>query len=242
MSQTDVLRSARPRELFDREAEWDGLVGFARDPWPGATLGLVSGQRRLGRTYLLEALTRATGGFYFGAQEAAEAESMLRLGEQLARHTGASRPPTGWRRWDDAIDALLARGDRRPIPVVIDGFPELVRQSPSLPTVIGGAYRRLHDGQQHSRARLLLCGSDMPVMKRLLSGPSPLRGPADLELVVHPPDFRQARLDHLWSSTPVRRYRASGPVRPLHRSLKEALDILDGHADTMTSGDRPTQF
>jgi len=31
----------KPSHLFDRDAEWAGLVGFALDTRPGATLGVV---------------------------------------------------------------------------------------------------------------------------------------------------------------------------------------------------------
>ena len=82
---------ARPAEIFDRETEWDALVSFATDPRPGATLGVVWGRRRQGKTYLLESLTRALGGFYFAAQEAAEAESLHRLGDELAQYSGGQR-------------------------------------------------------------------------------------------------------------------------------------------------------
>lgn len=191
MPRSDAARYAKPENLFDREAEWNALVDFACDPRPGASLGVVSGRLRQGKTYLLEALTRATGGFYFGAQEAAEAESLHRLGDQLSRYTG-SHLPDRRRRWEDAVDALLGLGEREPVSVVIDEFPELVRQSPALPSVIHGAYRRLHHARQANRTRLLLCGSAISLMSRLFSGPSPLRGLAGLQLVIRPLDFRQA--------------------------------------------------
>src|SRR5213593_4182079 len=36
----------KPDRLFDRDTEWKGLVSFAADDHPGATLGVVSGRRR----------------------------------------------------------------------------------------------------------------------------------------------------------------------------------------------------
>src|SRR5690606_11262332 len=59
----------KPPGMFDRDREWGALSRFALDDQPGATLGVVSGRRRLGKTYLLDGLCRATGGFYFGATE-----------------------------------------------------------------------------------------------------------------------------------------------------------------------------
>ena len=67
---------ARPADMFDRAWEWDALARFCTDASPGATLGVVSGRRRQGKSYLLEALCSATGGFYFVATEATEAESL----------------------------------------------------------------------------------------------------------------------------------------------------------------------
>ncbi|WP_405087176.1 hypothetical protein [Microbispora sp. NBC_01389] len=46
----------KPQHVFDREREWAGLVSFASDASPGARLGVVSGRRRQGKSYLLQAL------------------------------------------------------------------------------------------------------------------------------------------------------------------------------------------
>ncbi|MCA1703028.1 MAG: ATP-binding protein, partial [Actinobacteria bacterium] len=57
------------------------LLRFCTDPSPGATLGVVSGRRRQGKSYLLQALCSALDGFYFGATEATEAESLRQLAQ-----------------------------------------------------------------------------------------------------------------------------------------------------------------
>ena len=66
----------KPSEVFDRDFEWSALDRFISDEQPGATLGVVSGRRRQGKTYLLEAACQAAGGFYFGATEATDTESL----------------------------------------------------------------------------------------------------------------------------------------------------------------------
>ncbi|WP_028801201.1 AAA family ATPase [Streptomyces sp. 142MFCol3.1] len=197
MSPSGVSRPAKPKTVFDRDAEWDALVAFAGDTRPGPGLGVVSGRLRQGKTYLLKALSAALGGFYFGAQSAAQAESLRRFADELSQYTG-TRPPSPWRGWEDAVDALLALGDRQPVPIVIDEFPDLVRQSPSLPSAIYSAYRRLRETGNDSRARLVLSGGALPVMHRLFSAASPLRELTDLELTLSPLDYRQAaRLWHI---------------------------------------------
>jgi len=173
----------RPAEMFDRAREWAALSGFVTDDAAGATLGVVSGRRRQGKTFLLRALCQATGGFYFAADEATDGESLRRIGADLAEHLRAPAPFV-FADWRQAVDALLALGRDRPLPVVIDEFPYLARANPALPSIIQNALAPLRAERDGSRARLLLCGSAMSFMGRLLAGNAPLRGRAGLELVV----------------------------------------------------------
>jgi uncharacterized protein len=188
----DVSRMAgtiKPARLFDREVEWRGLSAFVADTRPGATLGVVSGRRRQGKSYLLQALATAMGGVYFPALELTEAVGLRIFADELIRFSGSPVPP--FRDWLEAIPYLFRLIDDRAIPVVIDEFPFLVKASPELPSVI---QRELGPGGSgtESRARLLLCGSAMSVMGGLLSGSAPLRGRAGLELIVHPFGYRDA--------------------------------------------------
>lgn len=181
----------KPQDMFDRDREWRALTGFASTGQRNATLGVVSGRRRQGKTFLLEALCEATGGFYFAAEQATAAESLRSLSEAVMRFTGTPLP-ISFADWRQAIDALLALADDREIPVVIDEFPYLVRSSPSLPSVVQAALSPRRPERLESRARLLLCGSAMSFMGSLLSGSAPLRGRAGLELIVHTLDYRLA--------------------------------------------------
>jgi AAA+ ATPase superfamily predicted ATPase len=181
----------KPAGIFDRDVEWAELTRFAADQRPGATLGVVSGRRRQGKTLLLYELAQATGGFYFGATEATGTDSLRRLGEALARHTEAPGP-VHLPDWASAIDALLALGRDRPVTVVLDEFPYLVRAARDLPSVIQHALTPGRPERTGSRARLLLCGSALSFMGGLLAGSAPLRGRAGLELSVQPLDFRAA--------------------------------------------------
>ncbi|MCG5448543.1 MULTISPECIES: AAA family ATPase [Micromonospora] len=185
------MKLSKPAEIFDRDVEWAELVRFAADDRPGATLGVVSGRRRQGKTLLLYELARATDGFYFGATEATPAESLRRLGEALGRHTDAPGP-LRLEDWSSAVDALLALGQRRPVTVVIDEFPYLARSSRDLPSIIQHALTPGRVERTESRTRLLLCGSALSFMGGLLAGSAPLRGRAGLELPVPPLDYRAA--------------------------------------------------
>jgi AAA+ ATPase superfamily predicted ATPase len=179
----------KPGHVFDRDSEWSGLASFAADPRPGATLGIVSGRRRQGKSYLLQALASELGGLYFPALEVTGAVSLRLFADELVRFSGA--PVAPFQDWIAAIPAMFRLIADRPVAVVIDEFPFLVRASPELPSII---QRELGPGGtgSASRARLMLCGSAMSVMGGLLSGGAPLRGRAGLELIVHPFGYRDA--------------------------------------------------
>ncbi|WP_283138196.1 AAA family ATPase [Rhizohabitans arisaemae] len=181
----------KPASMFDRDREWSMLVKFAADEQPGATLGVVSGRRRQGKSFLLESLCQELGGFYFSAQEATDAESLALIGKALTRYLDPAIPFTP-SDWPMVIDALLRIGRDRPVPVVIDEFPYLVRANPALPSAIQGAYAPRRPERTTSRTRLLLCGSAMSFMGGLLSGNAPLRGRASLDLPVNTLDYRLA--------------------------------------------------
>lgn len=181
----------KPPDMFDRDREWAALTRFATDEQPGATLGVVSGRRRQGKSFLLEALCQVAGGFYFSAQEATDAESLAVIGEALTAHLGPVIPFTP-SNWSAVIDVLLRMGQERPLPVVIDEFPYLARANPALPSIIQTAYASRRAERTTSRTRLLLCGSAMSFMGGLLSGNAPLRGRASLDLQVNTLDYRLA--------------------------------------------------
>ncbi|WP_254667785.1 AAA family ATPase [Streptomyces griseus] len=184
---------ARPERLHGREAEWDRLVAFVDDPRPGPAIGIVTGPHGHGKSFLLRALARATGGFYFGGQPAAEAETLRSVAREYASHAHLARPPH-WTGWREALLAMAATGSGPATVLVLDGLPELVRQSPGLPAAISDVCRSLRRGPADSAPlRLVLCGSTTPVMKRLLSASTTW---VDDVLEVAPLDFRRAR--ELW--------------------------------------------
>jgi AAA+ ATPase superfamily predicted ATPase len=177
----------KPDHVFDRDAEWEGLVRFATSASPDVRLGIVSGRRRQGKTYLLDAITSAVGGFFYAATDATEAESLASFGRALAAATGGGR--YALTDWDEALRRLFEVV--RDGLIVIDEFPYLSKATPALPSLIQRALDPRGYARQGS-ARLLLCGSAMPVMGHLLSGSAPLRGRASLELVVCPFGYRDA--------------------------------------------------
>lgn len=181
----------KPQRLFARDDEWRDLSDFALSERPGASLGLVYGRRRQGKTLMLELLARETGGFLFAATQQSEAQNLADLGAAYARFRGLRRPVL-FHDWREALEELLHIGEESPLPVVIDEFPYLVSATPALPSYLQQALSPLSHAKEHTRSRMVLCGSALTTMAQLLGGGAPLRGRANMELVVRPFRFREA--------------------------------------------------
>ncbi len=121
---------AKPARIFDRDRGWRALVSYVENPQPEATLGVVSGRRRQGKTYLLTALAEATGGFYFEAEEGAGAEALRLLGpgnRRVLRRSGRASAE----RLGRCAHRLVRDVADRPVPLIIDEFPLLMRTNPA---------------------------------------------------------------------------------------------------------------
>jgi AAA+ ATPase superfamily predicted ATPase len=191
----------KPPQIFDRDWEWSELTAFVSDEEPGPRLAVVSGRRRQGKSFLLEALTEATGGFYFAAVEGTRAEALSLLGEEIARFTDAPVPLRP-QDWTEALELLFDLAAQRPVPIVIDEFPYLARGDASLPSRLQRAIGVRAGRHLRRHPRILLCGSAMSFMGGLLSGTSPLYGRAGLDLVVHSLGYREAA--EFWNITDPR--------------------------------------
>lgn len=153
------------------------------------TLALVYGRRRIGKSTLLARLTRERGGFYWEATRAESSIHLARLGEALGAHLGVGRLALDG--WEDALVRLLQLGASASVPIVLDEFGYLLDAEPGLDSTVAtllGPSRREAGG----RARLILCGSAIAMMRKLTAGQAPLRGRTALELVMQPFDYRQA--------------------------------------------------
>ncbi|MGQ0464053.1 MAG: AAA family ATPase [Sporichthyaceae bacterium] len=183
----------KPTDVFGRDHEWRALGDFVGAERAGASLGLVYGRRRQGKTFLLEALVEAAGGFYWSALRQSDAQNRERLAASYRTFTAAPTP-IRFDTWEDALAGLLALGEgaAEPVPVVVDELPYLLDAAPSIASVLQDLLRPRGAAARRWRTRLLLCGSALSTMQGLLAGSAPLRGRASLELLVHPFDFRDA--------------------------------------------------
>lgn len=218
----------KPVRIFDRELEWGHLARFAARATQRAQLGVVTGRRRQGKTYLLEALAAGADGLYFGATQATAAESLALFSRALSGYL--DHPvPLRFADWDEAVTFLFSAPQLGAAVVVLDEFPYLSSAVPALPSILQREVDRA--ASRGGGPSILLCGSALSVMGRLLAGNAPLRGRANLEMVVRPFDHWLAA--EYWGITDpalaVRTHAVVGGT-PAYRSLVNE-DCPKGLAD-----------
>jgi len=165
--------------------EWSALSRVRHRRAAGRDHGVVSGRRRQGKTYLLDAICQQAGGFYFAPPRRPRPS---RSGCSARRSPDHTRPPTPFHfaDWHEAVDALLALGADRPgaggdrrVPVPRAGHAGVAVDHPTGVRRRRRANRSAREPGCCSAGRR--CRSWVPAV-----GNAPLRGRAGLELVVPP--------------------------------------------------------
>ena len=192
---------ARPADLFDREQDWVDLSTFATRSTSGLRVGVISGRRRQGKSFLLRRLSNATDGLYHQAQELERAQALARFADDVARRRRLPQGAIRFENWDVALRTALnypLRGEglngvvtTGPSLLVLDELPYLLANSPEIPSVLQEIVDEA-DERAFPSAGVIVCGSALSVMTELLSGSKPLRGRAQLDMTIGPFPFRLA--------------------------------------------------
>jgi AAA+ ATPase superfamily predicted ATPase len=172
------------------------LTEFVTDPDPAMRLGIVSGRRRYGKSYLLQAPSERVGGLYVTAvREAGRLRAIQRFSDAIATQAGLRPGTLRLTDWREVLSNALDVTARLEMPLlVIDESPYLLQRSPEIPGLLQQLYderrRRTRSGPG---ARVILCGSAMSVMRDVFSGTKPLRGRAVIDLRLEAFDYRAGR-------------------------------------------------
>jgi len=168
---------------LDRDSEWGVLTQRWQSDRP--ELLIVTGRRRVGKTYVLAPFSEATSGLYYQATRRTEAEQLAavsrRAGELL--RDPALTEGSGFRDWASALRYFGQKASGRRFLLVLDEYPYLEESSPGLASVLQAAWD--HD-LKDTRLKLVLAGSHVSAMARLEAADQPLHARRTARVLFRP--------------------------------------------------------
>jgi hypothetical protein len=166
----------RDRELNSLERWWAS---------PGASMGLVWGRRRVGKSALIRRFARSRRSVFHVATGRPPERELVELSRAAAPVLGGARDlaTSPFASWDDAFESIGAAAASEPLLLVLDEFPELVDGTPWLPGFLRAVWDRL---RERTRLKVLLSGSAVRTMQAMQEYRAPLYGRFDLTLRLDP--------------------------------------------------------
>jgi len=173
------------RDLVDREREQRQLLDAEA---AAPALIVLIGRRRVGKSFLLSHTFGGDRVVSFQGDEQGEAQHLELLADEAGR-TLLGTTALRFDSWDAALTLLGAQARREPLVVILDEFQWLKAAQPALDSIL----QRHWDAWDQERVpiTLVLSGSALTMMERLLESGAPLYGRATVRPRLEPLDFRE---------------------------------------------------
>ena len=227
LNDLELIYSSVMTPLIDREAELSALEDRLSRP---ASMSLIYGQRRVGKTFLLQhLLTKYKGSsdcLYFLADESTASALLLRFHREVAASGlgGGLWSTANPSDWGTAFSLLAQSLDpNRRVILVLDELQYLLEAEPALASILQRVWDTV---RPRGGLHLILCGSALGTLGRLGDQHQPLHGRFDLRMKLLPFSYREAAA-FLPSWEPQDRVRAYSIFGGLARHLAEVDPDLD---------------
>lgn len=213
-------------QFIDREQELETLQSeYERD---GASLVILYGRRRVGKTTLISEFIAGKKALFFLASEESEAQNRTEfksraaefIGSDLLRNASVSN-------WDSIFKAIVGTTfESKPI-IVIDEFQYIGKSNPAFPSIFQRIWEEVL--KKHS-VMVILCGSLISMMvSQTLAYDSPLYGrrTAQIRLMQIPFRYYSEFFPDKTRNELIEMYAVTGGVPKYIRSFAERKDIYD---------------
>ena len=178
------------RTLIDRETERRDLHELLKSGGPH--LGLLTGRRRVGKTFLLTNVWDDQPFFLFTAAQTTPEINRRQLISDLAAWSGEELYPEDYPTWRSIFALLFNLGQPDPLVIILDEFQYLATDAEGVSAVaseLNAVWERSHPSRPFL---LLLAGSAVGTMESLAVGGGPLYGRFSWQCRLRPFDYWHA--------------------------------------------------
>ena len=178
--------------LIDREREQEALRELMERPGP--SMAVLSGRRRVGKTFLLQHAFPPRRLFHFTAADATPELNRRALLEAMSRWAGTDIRMQDYPTWRRVFELILQLGGDEPTVVTLDEYQYLHGgHDENIDSALAAVWEGYVNRRPKGRPFLLvLCGSIIRVMERLDSAENPLYGRLDWKGRLDPFDYLDA--------------------------------------------------
>ncbi|MGQ4834285.1 MAG: ATP-binding protein [Candidatus Asgardarchaeia archaeon] len=157
----------------------------------GAEFIVLYGRRRIGKTAVLLEFIRRHGGIYLLARETNKRENLKRFSQKIAEYFNDEvLRRNAFQDWDSFFEYINQKSANEKLIIAIDEFPYLVKGDNALPSILQEYWDlKLSKG----KIFLIICGSSVSMMERLLGYSSPIYGRRTAQIMLKPMTFFDIR-------------------------------------------------
>src|SRR3989338_8846957 len=154
---------------------------------------IIYGRRRVGKSEIINEILKQNYGLKLLAREESEELQLRKFSESLSTFLkDETLAKNHFKNWDAFFTYINERSKKR-IIIALDEFPYLVAENKSITSILQDYW---DNKLKNSKICLILCGSSISMMERLLGHKSPIYGRRTSQLLITPFSLKQA-LDYL---------------------------------------------
>lgn len=203
-------------------------------------LVLIYGRKRVGKTALvLESLRQSwIKNIYYECKEVAELSNVASLANTLSETLNL--PPLAFNGIESVLDYIFKMSCEEKMVLVLDEYPYLRKSVKGMDSLLQSLIDKYRD---KSHLTLILLGSYIDVMKKLIRHDNPLYGRVKMTLDLKLMDYKDASLFYPSFSPEdkVRLYSVFGGIPHYNRLIDESLSVKDNIISIVTSSGSPLE-
>jgi len=149
---------------------------------------VIYGRRRIGKTELVKKIVAQHDGIILMGREESKKLQLQRFSRLLGEHFKDDfLKKQGFNNWDAFFEYVYGKSKNRRLIIALDEFPYLVKEERALPSILQDYW---DNKLRNTKIFLIILGSSISMMERLLGYKSPIYGRRTGQLKIQPFGFK----------------------------------------------------
>lgn len=218
--------------FYGRESQKKSLLKMVNSD--EQRISLIYGRRRIGKSELIKQVIKESDckSIYYECKQTTEQNNVDSLSEIVGEKFGIPKPSFG--DFEKLIRYVFSEAKKENIILVLDEYPYLRECIVGLDSILQSCIDSFKDT---SKVKLIICGSYVDTMKKLLSNQNPLYGRVDLTILLEAMDYYESSLFYSSFSNEdkVKLYSVFGGIPYYNRLIDAKKTVKENIIDLIAS-------